>query len=51
MFEEMKFKLTLAKKFVYSIESQAQVQAAPKKTGGKTQKRRRIKNRYTRRQY
>jgi hypothetical protein len=53
MFEEMKFKLTLAKKFVYSIESQAQVQVqpAPKKTGGKTQKRRRIKNRYTRRQY
>jgi len=46
-FEEEKFKLTLAKKFVYSIASQAQ----PKKMGGKTQKRRRIKKRYTRRRY
>jgi hypothetical protein len=48
-FEEEKFKLTLAKKFVYSIASQAQTQ--PKNKGGKTQKSRRIKKRYTRRRY
>ena len=46
-FEEEKFKLTLAKKFVYSIANQAK----STKGGGKTQKRRRIKKRYTRRRY
>uniref|UniRef100_A0A6C0L9H2 Uncharacterized protein n=1 Tax=viral metagenome TaxID=1070528 RepID=A0A6C0L9H2_9ZZZZ len=52
-FEEEKFKLTLAKKFVYSIASQAKAQSPPppKNIGGKTQKRRRIKKRYTRRRY
>jgi hypothetical protein len=50
-FEEEKFKLTLAKKFVYSIAAQALLLEQPKKKGGKTQKRRTIKKRYTRRRY